>query len=119
VDPERGHQADTINTQYISELPIDRRDYLTYTLLMPGVADSRTLADATDFRVKQTPQSGLSFNGSNGRGNSVTVDGGGADDPARDVRLTLSQDAIRHPAPTGRTRTVTPSPCLRDRRPWV
>jgi hypothetical protein len=62
---------------------------------MPGVADSRTLADATDFRVKQTPQSGLSFNGSNGRGNSVTVDGGEANDPAGGVRLTLSQDAIQ------------------------
>jgi hypothetical protein len=64
-------------------------------LLMPGVADSRTLADATDFRVKQTQQSGLSFNGSNGRGNSVTVDGGEANDPAGGVRLTLSQDAIQ------------------------
>jgi len=64
-------------------------------LLMPGVADSRTLADATDFRVKQTQQSGLSFNGSNGRGNSVTVEGGEANDPAGGVRLTLSQDAIQ------------------------
>jgi hypothetical protein len=95
VDTERGHQADTINRQYIGELPIDRRDYLTYTLLMPGVTDSRTLADATDFRVKQTPQSGLSFNGSNGRGNSVTVDGGEANDDAGGVRLTLSQDAVQ------------------------
>jgi hypothetical protein len=64
LDTEQGHQADTISRQYIGELPIDRRDYLTYSLLMPGVADSRTLADATDFRVKQTQQSGLSFNGS-------------------------------------------------------
>jgi hypothetical protein len=31
VDTERGHQADTINRQYIGEMPIDRRDYLTYT----------------------------------------------------------------------------------------
>ena len=95
VDTERGHQADTVNRQYIAALPIDRRDYLAYTLLMPGVADSRTLADAADFRVKQTPQSGLSFNGSNGRGNSVTVDGGEANDDAGGVRLTLSQDAIQ------------------------
>src|SRR6266446_3433913 len=48
VDTERGHQADTVNRKYIVDLPIDRRDYLAYTLLMPGVADSRTLADATD-----------------------------------------------------------------------
>src|SRR4029077_12987245 len=48
-----------------------------------------------DYRVKQTPQSGLSFYGSNGRGNSVTVDGGEANDDSGGVRLTLSQDAVQ------------------------
>lgn len=94
VETERGHQADTINEQYITELPIDRRDYLTFTLLVPGVSDSTRLAGDQDFRVKQTPQSGLSFYGSNGRGNSVTVDGGEANDDSGGVRLTLSQDAV-------------------------
>jgi hypothetical protein len=95
VETERGHQADTLNEQYIANLPIDRRDYLTFTLLMPGVSDSTRLASNQDFRVKQTPQSGLSFYGSNGRGNSVTVDGGEANDDAGGVRLTLSQDAVQ------------------------
>jgi hypothetical protein len=95
VDTERGSQADTVEEHSVREWPIDRRDYLTFTLLMPGVADSRTMADNTDFRVKQTPQSGLSFYGSNGRGNSVTVDGGEANDNAGGVRLTLSQDAVQ------------------------
>ncbi len=95
VETERGHQADTLNEQYIKDLPIDRRDYLTFTLLMPGVSDSTRLAGDQDFRVKQTPQSGLSFYGSNGRGNSVTVDGGEANDDAGGVRLTLSQDAVQ------------------------
>jgi len=95
VETERGSQADTLNTQYIDDLPIDRRDYLTFTLLMPGVADSTRLADDQDFRVKQTPQSGLSFYGSNGRGNSVTVDGGEAQDDAGGVRPTVSQDAVQ------------------------
>ena len=36
--------------------------------------------DDTDFRVEQSPHSGLSFFGSNGRGNSVTVDGGEVND---------------------------------------
>lgn len=94
VETERGHQADTINEQYIADLPIDRRDYLTFTLLVPGVSDSTRLAGDQDFRVKQTPQSGLSFYGSNGRGNSVTVDGGEANDDSGGVRLTLSQDAV-------------------------
>jgi len=83
VEVERGSQADTVVQQYISDLPISRRDYLTFTLLMPGVSDSTRLADDQDFRVKQTPQSGLSFYGSNGRGNSVTLDGGESNDDAR------------------------------------
>src|SRR5690349_4163805 len=95
VETTRGSQADSINQQYITELPIDRRDYLTFTLLMPGVSDSTRLAGDQDFRVKQTPQSGLSFYGSNGRGNSVTVDGGEANDDSGGVRLTLSQEAVQ------------------------
>lgn len=95
VETDRGHQADTVTEQYIKDLPIDRRDYLTFTLLMPGVSDSTRLTDDQDFRVKQTPQSGLSFYGSNGRGNSVTVDGGEANDDSGGVRLTISQDAVQ------------------------
>ena len=95
VEPERGSQANTINQQYIEDLPIDRRDYLTFTLLLPGVSDSTRLADDQDFRVKQTPQSGLSFYGSNGRGNSITVDGGETSGDSGGVRLNLSQDAVQ------------------------
>ncbi len=95
VETELTHQADTINEQYIKELPIDRRDYLTFTLLLPGVSDSTRVAENQDFRVKQTPQSGLSFYGSNGRGNSVTVDGGEANDDSGGVRLNLSQEAVQ------------------------
>src|SRR5579863_578916 len=87
VETERGSQADRISQQYITDLPIDRRDYLTFTLLVPGVSDATRLAGDQDFRVKNTPQSGLSFYGSNGRGNTVTVDGGEANDDAGGVRL--------------------------------
>jgi Carboxypeptidase regulatory-like domain/TonB dependent receptor len=95
VETARASQADTLVQQYITDLPIGRRDYLTFTLLVPGVSNSSTLADNADFRPKQTPQSGLSFYGSNGRGNSVTVDGGEANDDAGGVRLNLSQDAVQ------------------------
>jgi hypothetical protein len=95
VETERGSQANTLTQDLIANLPIDRRDYLTFTLLAPGVSNSTRLASDQDFRVKQTPQSGLSFYGSNGRGNSVTVDGGEANDDAGGVRLTLSQDAVQ------------------------
>ena len=95
VETERGSQANSVTERYIANLPIDRRDYLTFTLLMPGVSNSNVIADNADFRVKQTPQSGLSFYGSNGRGNTVTVDGGEANDDAGGVRLTVSQDAVQ------------------------
>lgn len=95
VETERTQQSNLIGENYIRELPIDRRDYLSFTLLAPGVADSKALADNTDFRVAQTPQSGLSFYGSNGRGNNVTVDGFEADDDAGGVRPTVSQDAVQ------------------------
>jgi len=94
VETERGSQANTLTQEDIAQLPIDRRDYLTFTLLTPGVSNSTRLASDQDFRVKSTPQSGLSFYGSNGRGNSITVDGGEANDDAGGVRLTLSQDAV-------------------------
>ncbi|HXM65745.1 MAG TPA: TonB-dependent receptor [Candidatus Acidoferrum sp.] len=95
VETERGSQSDRVSQDYIADLPIDRRDYLTFTLLMPGVSDSTRLTGDQDFRVKQTPQSGLSFYGSNGRGNSITVDGGETGDDAGGVRLTVSQDAVQ------------------------
>lgn len=95
VETEKTQQANTVAEAYIRQLPIDRRDYLTYTLLVPGVVDSDAFADNSDFRVAQTPQSGISFYGSNGRGNNVTVDGSEANDDSGGVRLTLSQDAVQ------------------------
>lgn len=95
VDTARGSQAGLLDEHAIQKLPIDRRDYLTFSLLMPGVSNSNTIADNADFRVKQTPQSGLSFYGSNGRGNNITVDGGEANDDTGGVRLNVSQDAVQ------------------------
>src|SRR5262245_55846873 len=95
IETERATQSNTIAESYIRNLPIDRRDYLSFTLLAPGVVDSNALADNADFRVTQTPQSGLSFYGSNGRGNSVTVDGAEANDTSGGVRSTLSQEAVQ------------------------
>src|ERR1700723_2767518 len=95
VETERGSQADRISQQYITDLPIDRRDYLTFTLLVPGVSDATRLAGDQDFRVKQTPQSGLSFYGSNGRGNSITIDGGETSGDSGGVGLTVSQGDVQ------------------------
>jgi hypothetical protein len=95
IETEKTQQSNTINELAIRNLPIDRRDYLTFTLLAPGVVDSNALADNTDFRVAQTPQSGISFYGSNGRGNSVMVDGAEANDFSGGVRSTLSQETVQ------------------------
>ncbi len=94
IETERGSQADTVEGRSISSLPISRRDYLSFSLLMPGVSNSNTIASNADFRVQQAPQSGLSMYGSNGRGNNVTVDGGETNDDAGGVRLNVSQDAV-------------------------
>jgi len=86
VETERTQQANTIEQEEVRNLPINRRDYLTFALLAPGVVDSKGLADANSFRVKQTPDSGLSFYGSNGRGNNISVDGGETNDAAHNTQ---------------------------------
>lgn len=95
IETDQSQQSTTINERYIRDLPIDRRDYLTFTLLAPGVVDSNALADNADFRVTQTPQSGISFYGNNGRGNSITVDGSEANDQGGGVRSNLGQEAVQ------------------------
>src|SRR4029079_16649747 len=67
VETTRTQQSTVIDDKQIVNLPISRRNYLDYALLTPGVSDSDNIADASDFRVAQTPQSGLSFGGNNGR----------------------------------------------------
>ena len=95
IQTERSQQANTIGREEVTNLPISRRDYLSFSLLAPGVSDSKALADATSFRVKQTPDSGLSFYGSNGRGNSIAIDGGEANDSGGGVRPTVSQETVQ------------------------
>jgi hypothetical protein len=95
VDTANGSQANVLEQRSVRELPIDRRDYLSFALLAPGASNSNYIASNADFRVKQTPQSGLSFYGSNGRGNSVTVDGAEANDDTGGVRLNVSQDSVQ------------------------
>jgi len=95
VESERSQQANTIEQNEVRNLPINRRDYLSFALLAPGISDSKAMADANSYRVKQTPDSGLSFYGGNGRGNSITVDGGEANDAGGGVRTTVSQEVVQ------------------------
>jgi hypothetical protein len=95
VEAERTQQSNTLSEKSVRNLPINRRDYLSFALLAPGVSDSGALADSNSYRVKQTPDSGLSFYGSNGRGNNVSVDGGESNDAGGGVRPTVSQEAVQ------------------------
>lgn len=94
VETEKGSEANVVDQRYIQDLPIDQRDYLTFTLLLPGVSDARSSV-GTDFHVRQTPQTGLSFYGSNGRGNNITVDGGQFNGDSGAAEINLSQDAVQ------------------------
>lgn len=95
VEVERTQQSSVINERQIDSLPINRRNYLDFVLLTPGVTDSDNISDSSDFRVAQTPQSGLSFGGNNGRGNSIMVDGAAADTNSGAARDVVSQEAVQ------------------------
>jgi len=58
------------------------------------VVETTSMVDGTDFRVVQAPQSGLSFGGSNGRGNSFTIDGTENYINSGGVRPSVSQEAV-------------------------
>ena len=94
VETQKGSEANVVDQQYIQDLPIDQRNYLSYTLLLPAVSDATGTVGA-DFHVRQTPQTGLSFYGSNGRGNNITVDGGQFNGDSGAAEINLSQDAVQ------------------------
>jgi hypothetical protein len=95
VETQRTEQAATVESRQIANLPINRRSFLDYALLTPGVTSSENITDAQDYRVAQTPQSGLSFGGNNGRGNQVAVDGAETISASGGVQATISQEAVQ------------------------
>jgi len=95
VETDRTQQSSVVDVGQITNLPINRRNYLDYALLTPGVNDADNIADASDFRVAQTPQSGLSFGGNNGRGNLVQVDGGGTNTVSGGVQTIIGQEGVQ------------------------
>lgn len=95
VETDRTQQSSVVDVRQITNLPISRRNYLDYALLTPGVSDADNIADSSDFRVAQTPQSGLSFGGNNGRGNLIAVDGGSTNTVSGGVETTVNQEAVQ------------------------
>lgn len=95
VETQRTEQSNVIEGRQINTLPINRRNFLDYALLTPGVVDADNIADSSDYRVAQTPQSGLSFGGNNGRGNMVQVDGAETLSSSGGVQATISQEGVQ------------------------
>ena len=93
IEPEKTQQSDTITRERIENLPINQRTFLDFSLLTPGVTDSKGLVL---FGLPMAATSGLSFLGQGGRANSVTIDGVDNNDNAvAAVRSTMSQEAIQ------------------------
>lgn len=95
IDFQRTQQATFLEAARLDQLPINQRNYLTFALLSPGVMATGDMADAANFRIPTTPDSGLGFSGGNGRGNIFAVDGFSNNGTTGNVRPSLPQDAVQ------------------------
>ena len=95
LDPERVSQSAGVGSAVLQSFPINRRNYLEFALLTPGVTETTALASQADFRVPIAPTSGLSFAGNNGRGNGVLVDGMANNGATGNVRPSVPQEAVQ------------------------
>ncbi len=78
-----------IDQNQITNLPINRRNFLDFTLTTPRVVRDRVPMQGI------TLTSGLSFNGQSARLNNITIDGVDNNDRGGAVRTTFSQDSIQ------------------------
>ncbi|MFY9222510.1 MAG: hypothetical protein WAQ98_07570, partial [Blastocatellia bacterium] len=79
-----------IDNSKIALLPINRRNFLDFSLTTPRVTRDRTPAEGV------VATSGLSFNGQSARTNNITIDGLDNNDLSTGaVRATFSQDAVQ------------------------
>ncbi|MEW6730479.1 MAG: TonB-dependent receptor [Acidobacteriota bacterium] len=90
VDQRKTENSTNIDRGRIDNLPINRRNFLDFTLITPGVVRDRVPAQGVGL------SSGLSFNGQPARGNNITIDGLDNNDIGLGaVRSTYSQDAVQ------------------------
>src|SRR5262249_3432229 len=90
VETQKTDVSSTIDSRKISNLPIDGRNYINFTLLIPQAGRDETPS------IGAAPTSGLNFGGQRARSNGVSVDGADAvDNSINGVRATVSQEAVQ------------------------
>jgi carboxypeptidase family protein/TonB-dependent receptor-like protein len=89
LDARRSAVAYTVGESQIHNLPINGRNFISFSLITPGVAQDRVASGIVGT-------SGLSFTGQSARANNIMVDGfDNNDSTSGGVRGLFSQEAIR------------------------
>lgn len=90
VDTSEPAVSTVVSQEQIDSLPTDGRNFLSFTILTPGVTTDRTPQQGA------SATSGLTFGGQRARSNNIMVDGVDNNDPVVGaVRATFSQEAIQ------------------------
>ena len=90
VEVGRTELSAVVNQRFIDNLPINGRDFISFSVITPGVSTDRTPQQGA------SATSGLSFTGQRARSNNIMVDGLDNNDPVVGaVRAVFSQEAIR------------------------
>jgi hypothetical protein len=90
VDTTSADVSTVVSQEQIDSLPTNGRNFLSFSVLTPGVTNDRTPQQGA------SATSGLSFGGQRARSNNIMVDGVDNNDPiVGAVRATFSQDAIQ------------------------
>ena len=90
VDMQRTAVSTIVSQPFIEGLPINGRNFISFSVITPAVADDRTPQQGA------SATSGLTFAGQRGRANNITVDGVDNNDPVTGgVRAAFSQEAVQ------------------------
>lgn len=90
VDVQRTAVASVVSQTQIEQLPINGRNFISFSVITPGVTVDRTPQQGA------SATSGLTFAGQRARSNNITVDGlDNNDSTVGSVRATFSQEAVR------------------------
>ena len=90
LDTQKTALTSTVSQAQIDSLPINGRNFISFSAITPGVTTDRTPQQGA------SATSGLTFAGQRARSNNITVDGVDNNDAAvGGVRATFSQEAVR------------------------